>query len=54
MSEPDDYDPINYDDDDEPEETDFQCAAFLVDGKWYCPIAGTEDCDWDCPDHRGR
>jgi hypothetical protein len=50
-------DPYDYidDEDDEPEEFGFECAAYIVNGRWYCPIAGTEDCDWDCPeDHKGR
>ena len=53
-------DPYDYlDDEDDPEEEEgFQCAAFWVGdektGGWYCPIAGTEDCDWECPDHLGR
>lgn len=50
-------DPYDYlDDEDDPEEDEgFECAAFWVGdektGGWYCPIAGTEDCDWDCPGH---
>lgn len=55
MSERDDpYDYLD-DKDDEPEEFGFECAAYWIEGKgggaghWYCPIQGTEDCDWDCP-----
>lgn len=30
----------------------FDCPRFWVSGKgggWYCPLAGTEECDWECP-----
>lgn len=57
MSEQDPYDYLD-DEDDEPEEFGFECAAFWVggekDGYWHCPMAGTEDCDWDCPGHPGE
>ena len=29
----------------------FDCPRFWVSGKgggWYCPLAGTEECDWEC------
>lgn len=29
----------------------FECAAFWIKGEgWHCPLAGTEECDWDCPE----
>lgn len=42
------------DDDDEPEddEEDFYCPRHWVPGKgggWSCPLAGSEECDWECP-----
>lgn len=48
----DDYDP-DYDDRDDLDEDGnikFECAAYFVDGHLYCPIAGTEECDWECPE----
>jgi len=31
-------------------EYDLNCQAFqLEDGSWYCPAAGTEECEFDCP-----
>lgn len=43
MGEPDDYDD-GFDDDDEP---DFDCPFDPNSG--HCPLAGTEECDWECP-----
>lgn len=36
-------------DGDSDSEARFECAAYLVGGRRYCPIAGTEECDWECP-----
>lgn len=51
--------PDNYDDDfAEEEEDEFECGAFFS-GRfdfYACQLAGTEDCDWECPyaaDERG-
>lgn len=44
----DDFDDDDFDDDTD----DFDCPRFWVAGKgggWHCPLAGTEDCDWECP-----
>jgi len=44
-----DYD---YDDPDDEGgyEFEFECAGFYDDsGKFYCPMWGTEECDWECP-----
>lgn len=28
----------------------FECAAFPVEGGGlYCPLQGSEECDWECP-----
>ena len=28
----------------------FECARFWIKSEgWYCPMAGTEECDWECP-----
>jgi hypothetical protein len=39
-------------DDDEPdddgEDFGFECAAYWTGSEWHCPLAGTEDCDWEC------
>ena len=46
---PEDYD---HEDDDWGEEDEvFECGAWL-NGKLdycHCQLAGTEDCDWECP-----
>lgn len=26
----------------------YECQAYPIDGVCYCPIAGTELCDWEC------
>jgi hypothetical protein len=32
----------------------FECAAYWIPssgktkGYWHCPLAGTEECDWEC------
>ncbi len=53
MGNPDDF----YDDDDEeydPEGPAFECAGFYDDlGQFYCPLWGSEECDWECP-HGGN
>lgn len=33
-------------DDDEPDEDEFDCGFVVGEG---CAMAGTEDCDFDCP-----
>jgi hypothetical protein len=52
MSDDDPYDYLD-DEDDEPDNFGFECPAFWVGdestGGWYCPMQGSEDCDWDCP-----
>ena len=44
-----DYD-YPYDDDiDGDDDTDaFECAAYWTGAGWHCPLAGSEDCDWEC------
>jgi hypothetical protein len=44
----DDFD----DDESDPDEEflDFDCRM-MADGQ--CPLAGTEECDWECPRSRG-
>ena len=28
----------------------FECAGYYPDGKtFYCPMWGSEECDWECP-----
>lgn len=39
----DDHDPDDFDECDE-----FECAAYWTGARWFCPLAGTEDCDWEC------
>jgi hypothetical protein len=46
-------DPYEFDEDDEPDDEDeeFECGAWF-NGKfdyYHCQLAGTEDCDWECP-----
>lgn len=43
-----------YDDDEEdcdPEGPAFECAGYYPEpaGEFYCPLWGSEDCDWECP-----
>ncbi len=40
----DSYDPPETEDDTDA----FECAGYYIDGEFYCPIAGTEECDWEC------
>jgi len=44
-----DYD-YPYDDDDLDDDGNipFECAAYWIGGAWHCPLAGTEECDWEC------
>jgi hypothetical protein len=25
-----------------------ECPAYWTGQGWHCPIAGSEDCDWEC------
>ena len=56
MSDQDDqfYDHLDYEQDDGLDEDGnipFECARFWIKGEgWYCPMAGTEECDWECPE----
>lgn len=47
-----DYDDgTDYDDDDGLDEDGnfpFECPAYWTGGAWHCPLAGTEECDWEC------
>ncbi len=50
MTAQDDYDwdedPFGADDDDTD---DFDCPMYWTGGEWHCPLVGSEDCDWSCP-----
>lgn len=37
------------DDDFDPEGPAFECAGFNDGSGFYCPLWGSEDCDWECP-----
>lgn len=43
----DDFDDEEYD----PEGPAFECAGYYPEpaGEFYCPLWGTEECDWECP-----
>lgn len=46
-----DYDNDNEYDSDGEDEFEFECGAW-INGKfdyYSCQLAGTEDCDWECP-----
>lgn len=38
----------------------FECSAYWISGSrqkkgyWHCPLAGSEECDWECPGHPGE
>ena len=42
---PEEYD---YEDEEDDDGQTYECQAYIQDGAWYCPIAGTELCDWEC------
>jgi len=35
--------------DDYAEGPEFECAGFNDGTGFYCPLWGSEECDWDCP-----
>lgn len=37
------------DDEFDPEGPAFECAGYNDGSGFYCPLWGTEDCDWECP-----
>lgn len=43
---------FNMDDDDDfdPEGPAFECAGFNDGSGFYCPLWGSEECDWECPE----
>lgn len=51
-----DFDTFDHDQDDGLDEDGnipFDCPRFWVSGKgggWHCPLVGTEECDWECPE----
>jgi hypothetical protein len=39
-----------FDEDDfDPEGPAFECAGFNDGTGFYCPLWGSEECDWECP-----
>lgn len=42
----------DFDDDDDfdPEGPAFECAGFDDGSGFYCPLWGSEECDWECPE----
>lgn len=50
MDDRSDLDDSEYDDEglDEDGNFPFECPAYWDGGAWHCPLAGTEDCDWEC------
>jgi hypothetical protein len=39
------------DDEFDPEGPAFECAGFDDGSGFYCPLWGTEECDWECPEN---
>ncbi|WJY18678.1 hypothetical protein QQS45_00035 [Alteriqipengyuania flavescens] len=35
-------------DDEVFEEPAFECAGYWDGAKFYCPLAGSEECEWEC------
>lgn len=35
--------------DDYAEGPEFECAGYNDGSGFYCPLWGSEDCDWECP-----
>lgn len=38
-------------DEDEGGEFEHECSAYWDGTSWHCPIAGSEECDFDCAGH---
>lgn len=45
----DEYDDDPLVDDEEGYGPAFECAGFDDGSGWYCPLWGSEECDWDFP-----
>lgn len=39
----------SYDDECVPEGPAFECAGYDDGTGFYCPLWGSEECDWECP-----
>lgn len=49
-------DDMDYEEEDcDPEGPAFDCAGYYPEpaGEFYCPLWGSEECDWECP-HGGK
>ncbi len=44
-----DYFALDDDDEFDPEGPAFECAGFNDGSGFYCPLWGSEECDWECP-----
>lgn len=42
-------DDMDHDDEIDPEGPAFECAGFNDGTGFYCPLWGSEECDWECP-----
>ena len=42
--------PTAEDDDCDPEGPAFECAGYNDGTGFYCPLWGSEECDWECPE----
>lgn len=40
----------SYDDECDPEGPAFECAGYDDGTGFYCPLWGSEECDWECPE----
>lgn len=50
FDEDDDSSWYDCDGEDDADEFAFECAAYWTGKEWHCPLAGTEECDWECTD----
>lgn len=49
MTAPGPYDFEDEDPDYDPDDEEFDCPMFWDGDHYHCPLAGTEECDWECP-----
>jgi hypothetical protein len=42
-------DAADFEDDDGPDCDEYDCSMYWTGEAWHCPLLGSEECDWECP-----
>jgi len=50
MSNFEDYEDYDGYDDEPSEDIGYECSGYFDGEDWVCPLIGSEECDWECPE----